>query len=614
MLKISNKKLTATFILILMFTQFSFGFYQIQKEAYVDEALWLYSRIPKFWQNIGEMDWNGTRRSDKPGVTVMYTTGLGLLNKNNLINCKKSCADTQKLEKMLLGFRSSMLLLTALFTPLLFILLRKLFDKKTSLFSTSFIALSPILLGMSRIINPDSLLWIFSTGTILSYLVYLKKAVTNNKYLYFAGIFMGLAIATKYVSNILFIFVLILIFLNYIFSRNKWLISSTNNYFKKHLIAYIKFIAISIATFSLIYPAVWVKHSRILKATIFSEAFEGTWPYFLGILLFLLTDTFLLKNYILNISIKWLIKYQLLFKKIISIIFLGFIIILFFNVLTKNPLFNLGNILASPKSSYGYSNHFFFYLTNFYPLLFGISPLAFLIIIWKFLKTLFKKINTNTFSDNIFFYFSFLILLYYLASLFAEVAGTIRYQIILYPLVLIMAGISLAETIIEIKLFRNKIYKYFAYLIFLIFLILPLYQTKPFYLSYASKFLPQKYFLDHKDMGSGSYAVAQYLNSLPNAKNLNVWSDKKGVCTFFVGKCYSRFKVKKFKENKFDYYVISSGRKNLTWKKVDINLRHSYPEMPRIDKLYSRNDYIHIVKLGNRYSSFVKIFTSEKVN
>jgi len=332
-----------------MFVQFSFGFYQIQKEAYVDEALWLYNRIPKFWQNIGELDWNGTRRSDKPGVTVMYTTGLGLLNKDNLINCKKSCANTQKLEKMLLGFRTSMLLLAVLFTPLLFLLLRKLFDIKTSLFSTTFVALSPILLGMSRIVNPDALLWIFSTGTLLAYLTYLKETTRNHKYLYFAGIFMGLSLMTKYVSNILFIFVLTLPFLNYIFSKKEWTKVSVNKYFRRELSAYLKFIAISIFTFSLLYPAVWVKSSRILKATILSQAFNSIWPFFLGLILFLLLDTFVLKNYIIRIIFDTLHKYRIHLRKILSFIFLIFIAIVFINIFVQSPFFDFGNTLPLPN-------------------------------------------------------------------------------------------------------------------------------------------------------------------------------------------------------------------------------------------------------------------------
>ncbi len=591
-----------------MFLQLFFGIYKIQKESYVDEALWLYNRIPKFWQNIGERDWNGTRRSDKPGVTVMWITGVGLLNTNNLINCKNNCADTQKLENMLLGFRTTILFCAILFTPLLFFFLKKILGKNTAIFATIFVSLSPILLGISRLINPDSLLWIFSTATILSYLTYFKHQ--DNKFLYLSGMFMGLAIATKYVSNILYIFILLLPFLNYIFSK-KEISKKTKEYLQKELISYLKFVIISIATFSLIYPAVWVKTSRIFKATIFSQAFSSTWQYFVGLIIFLFFDNFVLKGYIFDKILIFLKKYKVLIAKMISTIFVFFIVFAFINIFLRNPLFDFGNVLASPKSSYGQlKNAFFFYLTNFYPLLFGISPLALLLIIWNFLKIIFTRKLKISQNQKIFIYFSIFILLYFFASLFSKVSGTIRYQIILYPLILIMAGVSLSNIL---KMLEGSVKKYLVFVFLLIALIAPLYKIKPYYMSYVSNLLPEKYFLDHKDMGSGSYEAAQYLNSLPDAKYLNIWSDKKGVCVFFVGNCYSRFKEKKLREFDFDYYIVSSGRKNLVTRKINYSLSHGNKTVPRIDKLYLQNNYNYIINLGNRKNNFVKIFEKTKV-
>ena len=59
----------------------------------------------------------------------------------------------------------------------------------------------------------------------------------------------------------------------------------------------------------------------------------------------------------------------------------------------------------------------------------------------------------------------------------------------------------------------------------------------PFPLSYASSLLPMTHHTDVKDMGAGSYEAAQYLNSLPDAEHMLIWTDKDGVCKFFVGRC-----------------------------------------------------------------------------
>ncbi len=598
-----SKKTVAFFILFLMILQFSFGFYRIQKEAYVDEALWIYSRIPKFWQNMSEADWKRTKRSDKPGVTLMYVTGIGLLDKEHLINCKKTCNDTQTLEIMLRNLRTPVLLMTALFIPLLFLLLNKLFNQKTALISITLIALSPILLGMSRIINPDAMLWTFTTGTILSYLVYLKNT-SSNKFLYLSGILMGLALLTKYVANILFVFILALPFLNYIFTKRKLIIAK---YFKEQSLSYLQFIGISILTFSILYPTVWIRPYIILKGTIYSQAFSSTWPFFILLIAMLSTDIFIFNSLLLKKTLPFIRKHSLLLKKILAGIFVVISAVILLNVLIKQPFFNFSDILASPKSSHKSANPLFFFLTNFYPLLFGITPLALIAIFANSIKTIRQKNDPRNNEQNVFFYFLLFIFLYYLASLFSGVAGTIRYQIMLYPIILIMAGISISH-------FSKQLKNIFVVLLLLLaILIYPLYKIKPYYISYVSSLLPQKYYLDHKDMGNGSYEAAMFLNSLPNAKNLSIWADKKGVCTFFVGKCIANVSTKRIQRDDYDYYVVSSGREKMVSRQFLLRKNKEARNIPYVNLLYSQNNYIHIINLGNRPNNFIKIFPLENV-
>ena len=45
-----------------------------------------------------------------------------------------------------------------------------------ALFSATGILLSPILLGMSQIVNPDSLFWIFASSSFFSFSAYLSAA------------------------------------------------------------------------------------------------------------------------------------------------------------------------------------------------------------------------------------------------------------------------------------------------------------------------------------------------------------------------------------------------------------------------------------------------------
>jgi 4-amino-4-deoxy-L-arabinose transferase-like glycosyltransferase len=108
--------------------------------------------------------------------------------------------------------------------------LEKIFGRKIALLGVIFIGLSPILVGISTILNPDSLLWIFTSLSVLSYFTYLKEK--KSSFLVFSGIFLGLSLLTKYVANILFIFFFGMIFLEYIFEKENYKNTTFRKYFR----------------------------------------------------------------------------------------------------------------------------------------------------------------------------------------------------------------------------------------------------------------------------------------------------------------------------------------------------------------------------------------------
>jgi len=63
-------------------------------------------------------------------------------------------------------------------------------------------ALSPILVGMSQIINPDALFWVFSSASIFSYFALLKT--DERKFIRLTALFLGASLLSKYTANILF--------------------------------------------------------------------------------------------------------------------------------------------------------------------------------------------------------------------------------------------------------------------------------------------------------------------------------------------------------------------------------------------------------------------------
>jgi len=174
-----------------------------------------------------------------------------------------------------------------------------------------------------------------------------------------------------------------------------------------------------------------------------------------------------------------------------------------------------------------------------------------------------------------------------------------------------LAAIGLERFFSDISFYQKK-----SKVVFSLILLLSIYSLlsiKPFYFSYASDLLPKEHVLNLKDMGDGSYEAAQYLNSLPNAKELSIWSDKKGVCTFFVGKCFIGVEFKKEDETNFDYFVVSSGRKNRTTNMNKNKLSANVTEF-KVYPLYEMGNADYEIKIGGRPNNFIKVFSVSKLN
>ena len=177
--------------------------------------------------------------------------------------------------------------------PLFYFLIKKLLGANIAIFSIIFIGLSPIILGITLIINPDSLLVIFLPLSVLSFLLFQKEE--KKKYLYLSGLFLGLSLLTKYVANILYVYFIALIFLEYILDAKKQTVPLFR-YLKNALFNYGLLVLISLAVYFVLFPATWIRPEMVLNGTVLSQAFESTWPIFAALLGLILLDTILLKN------------------------------------------------------------------------------------------------------------------------------------------------------------------------------------------------------------------------------------------------------------------------------------------------------------------------------
>jgi hypothetical protein len=331
----------------------------------------------------------------------------------------------------------------------------------------------------------------------------------------------------------------------------------------------------------------------------------------MGIIALVILDIALWKSRFFGGILELLAKFRKPIIYSISLIFLLLVVFTAFNTYLGMKFFDLEAILASPKSSYQSGGMLGLMLANFYSLIFGIHPIAFLAVVFL---TLVVFVSRKELNDKKVFsvYLMLFILLYYLASTVNHVSSTVRYQIILYPIIFVIAAVGLEVFWSILRIRKNNFINFLVYIFLILASAYSLNFIRPFYFSYASSLLPKEYVLNLKDMGDGSYEAADYLNSLPDARNLLVWSDKRGVCTFFVGRCKSGLGIKKGEES-FDYFVVSSGRESRTSKIVLSRVNAGSTVQVRLDKLYDFSDADFYLKIGNRPNNFVKVIDAKKI-
>lgn len=594
-----KKYLFAIIAFVVLFFYGFLGIRNIEKFAAVDEALWTFDRIPNFWKDLGEHDWKNARVSDKPGLPVAVVSGSGLFFEKNPrlfkdMDANKPGWTANNFENLNKAFRIPLFALTILMLPLFYFATKKLLGKNTAIIFFILLASSPLILGNSRIINPDSILWIFAPLSIIYFLTFLEKERPSQIYL--SGLFLGLALLTKYTANILFPFFLALIPFFYIF--NDYSISF-KDYLKKSFRAYAALVILSFTAFFVLYPAVWEKPDRIFLGTFLSQAFVSIWPLFAGMVILILFDLAVFQARFFSAIIDFLKR----FRRVLSIFIIGsFLVSIIFvalNTYLGMKFLNFEKILASPKSSHmvaGYSGIFF---ADFYPLVFGISALAIVAIFTFAIKLLFNE-NASSIKHRVTLTLIMFILIFYLGSTITHVALIIRYQIVVFPVIFLVSAIALWDLLEKIKL---NLWKNISIITLAGIFLLDLALSAPQFMSYASFLLPKTHYLDIKDMGTGSYEAAAYLNTLPDAENVAIWTDKNGVCTFFEGTCFTTYDFDLLNKADIDFLVLSSGRTSRSETKALQRTLYG----SKISDWYASEKYIWKIDLNNRPSNFVKI-------
>jgi len=431
---------------------FIFGFYHLSDFISADEHFWLpnsgFERIENYWTAIKKGEWKNTQINDKPGITLAYTSGIAMLFDDGKGQSIKTNGDRQYVPERTLRinflYRVPILVLSGLFSFFFFWILRKITrDVWIALWSTILILLSPILLGISQIVNPDSLFWIFASSSLLCFFSYFQTPEKKTAFL--SGIFLGLGLASKYVSVILFPFFFCMMLISYLFEFENWKTKreAWRRLIIKNSLVYLAVLAGGMLLFAILMPASFVDLKVFYSSTI---GFPGMQPIFLAVMALnalIILDSWLNGGKILFFLLTKLAFLKKILPLLIYFLLAATVIFLLINYLSHNAFVNLESIPFNTKQKDTFSDISIIkrFVVEFRALVFALTPLVLFALIFAWVKSFFLKSR----HEMLIFTLSSFFLIFYAAVIFQGLLVTTRYSILLFPLSMILAAIAIRE-------------------------------------------------------------------------------------------------------------------------------------------------------------------------
>lgn len=467
------------FLSIALAIYFIFGFYHLSDFISADEHFWLPNsgteRIKDYWTAVEKGKWKDTRINDKPGITLAYTSGIAMLiddGKGQITENGNTIKrfDPERTKRINFLYRLPILLVSGFFSLFFFWIIKKITgDEWIALFSASGILLSPILLGISQIVNPDSLFWIFGAAALFSFYAFLQ--FSERKLAILASVFFGLGLATKYVSIIFIPFFFFAIIAYYFLEFGKW--EGKNSDFRSRVIrnglAYLGIIFGGFLIFALMMPASFVEPKVFYLGTIGFPGMEKVFWATMGLNFLVLFDAWIFQSRVLWKLLQKSQSLQKIVPKIFYLVLTGTVIFVLVNWLTRNSLIDLSGISFDMKRKDAFSEFPLYtrYIMEFVPLVFALTPVALFSLAFIWIKSFFHETRQKTFV----FFLSTFFLVFYFAVIEQGLLVTVRYSIILFPLVMVLGAIALSEFFSKNGETENTSSKK-AFLVFLVTLVI----------------------------------------------------------------------------------------------------------------------------------------------
>jgi 4-amino-4-deoxy-L-arabinose transferase-like glycosyltransferase len=540
-----------TLLLCIVVLFVSLCSYRLGQFMTADENYWLYERIPAYYHAWDSWKLHKTLINDKPGVTLalvaapamaLYPDPYQFVVHDPGLGGGGERYDSAALERVLLAFRLPLVLFGALCLVLIALALRTLVGSGTSLIMTLGIATMPFVVGISRIMNPDTLLWSTSTVALLALLAWGQTGAW--RWLLVGIAATSLALLSKYTA----VFVIILAFGALV---TQALLSGTSLWtWTRGVVLWL----VGTATLSaLLLPALFVRPQKLFD--IFGQFELHRYIPLLGFgVLLTLIIVLLWRRY----GTTTLARQLILWSARVSTIILSVGIVVAYALRAFYPQWPMWVLPLDLKDFIDTVNYNGLYLAPWQTLAWNASALLYTLPLGWLMPLVFSPffIWRNTVPRNIqllVLVSSVGILSYFAMLTLMGVAASPRYIVFVYPLSVLLAGAT--HFMLWQRLAKYAQASHASILLLLGCILWPGLSMLPHTYSYQNPLTPAGTSTS-SHWGLGGYEAAHYLNSLPNTKDLQIWSDYDGVCEFIEGHCVTNYT---YDQNIFnpDYYVLS---------------------------------------------------------
>lgn len=437
---------------ILIF--FIFGFNHLTNFISADEHFWLPNsgteRIADYWEAIEKGKWKDTQINDKPGITLAWTSGIAMLFDNSegqIVDRNNTYKqfDPERTKRINFLYRLPILLISGFFSIFFFWVIRKITeDSWVALFSATSILLSPVLLGISQIVNPDSLFWIFGSASLFSFYAYIQKS--ENKMAILASLFLGLALASKYVSVIFFPFFFFMLLAYYFLEYEDWKERPrefSKMIFKKCL-TYVFVLAGGMLLFALLMPASFVEPKVFYAGTIGFPGMEIIFWLIMAINLLIILDSLIFKSKVLLFVFEKLGILRKILPKVVYLFLSLTIIFVLINWLSRQGIIDLSDVSFDTKTKNSFSRLPYLkrFILEFVPLVFSLTPVVLFSLLYLWIKLFFSELKQN---QTFVLLLSIFYLVFYVAVIEQGLLVTVRYSIILFPISAVLSAIGILD-------------------------------------------------------------------------------------------------------------------------------------------------------------------------